>query len=228
MTKINELPPLERPREKAFRYGIESLSNVELLAILIGSGTANKSAIDIAYELLNNAKGLYSLFNTPYQEFTKIKGLKKTKAVKLLATFELTKRYENSKIEEKTIVPNSEFVYQKVRPNLIGVTREFFILIMCNKNRRIIHEEILYKGVEDNVPFSLKDVLCTLLLHKASSFYIVHNHPNGILLPSISDTELTNQLMNETRKLSIRLIDHLIISENGYYSFLDGKSHTKE
>ena len=138
MSKISDLPALERPREKAFRYGIEKLSDIELLAILIGCGTVEKSALDIAYELLKNSKGLYNLFQTRYQDFLKIKGVKNSKAIKLAATFELGKRYEISKTNLSQKIENSNEAYQHIFPLISNQNNEIFILLILNKKKEII------------------------------------------------------------------------------------------
>lgn len=219
MGKIQELPKSERPREKAFRYGIEKLSNMELLAIIIGSGSKEKSALDLAYDLLNSKNGLFALVNTPYQEFTKCKGIKDITAIKLAATFELGKRYEILRNDTEKYEVDNDYIFHHVLPQIMGSTREMFILISLNKKKEIIHEETLFLGVEDNVPFSFKHVLSILLIHKTHYFYIIHNHPGGILEPSEIDKEITCKLLIDSRRMGIIMVDHLIINENGYYSF---------
>lgn len=223
MGKIKDLPINERPREKALRYGVKSLSNEELLALLIGSGSKEKSAIDISYELLSNYGGLTSLFNAPYQEFKKIKGMKEVKSIKLAATFELGLRYQMLTLESASTYYDSVSIYNLIKPKFINENREIFILLILNKNRKIIYEEILYKGIEKAVPFSSKDVLGTLLVHKGYYFYLIHNHPNGILEPSFPDIQLTENCMKETRKMGFKMIDHLIVSDKGFYSIFEHK-----
>lgn len=223
MAKISELPVSERPREKALRYGVKSLSNVELIALLIGSGTKDKSAIDIAYELLSNSKGLYFLYNTPHQDFEKVKGMKNIKAIKLAASFELGRRYEILKEEQSLELINSEYIYRHVKPLIFGESREVFLVIILNKKKQIIYEETLFKGVDDFVAFSSKDVLSTLFIHKGFYFFLIHNHPTGVLTPSIADLKLTEKCVIEARSLGFSMLDHLIVSENGYYSFFEQK-----
>lgn len=220
MGNINELPILERPRERAYRYGIDKLSNVELLAILIGSGYKENSALDISYNLLNKYHGLSSLFRAPYQEFLKVKGLKKAKAIKIAAAVELGKRCQILDKEAQQKDNDSEAIFQRVFPKIAHLEREVFILIILNRNKQIIYEETMYKGIEDNVPISIKDVLCTLLVNKGKYFYLIHNHPDDILAPSNADLEITQKMIVETRKLRITMLDHIIVGPSGYYSFL--------
>lgn len=227
MGKIQDLPLLERPREKAFRYGVEKLSNMELIALLIGSGCKDYSALDISYNLLNSKNGLFSLMNTPYQELTKCKGIDSIKAIKLAAVFELAKRYEITRNETQEVEVNSDYIFEHVRPEFIGETKEKFILIILNRKKTIIHEETLFVGVESNVPFSFKLVLSTLLIHKAHYFYVIHNHPSGDVVPSEIDKEITRKLMFESRKMGIKMLDHLIIYENSFYSFMDDSVQKK-
>mgnify|MGYP004449921751 CR=1 FL=1 len=221
MSKITELPILERPREKGFRYGVEKLSNIELLAILIGSGGKDNSALDIAYDLLISKNGLFSLVNTPYQELTKCKGINSVKAIKLAACFELGKRYEMLRNEITEIEVNSEYIFHHVLPVFYSEAREKFMLVILNRKKQIVHEEILFLGAESNVPFSFKQVLSVLLIHKAHFFYIIHNHPGGLLEPSDNDLEITRKLIFEARKMGMKMLDHLIIYENSYCSMME-------
>mgnify|MGYP003293017914 CR=1 FL=1 len=220
MGKINELPILERPRERAYRYGIDTLSNIELLAILIGSGCKENSALDISYNLLNKYNGLSSLYHVPYQEFLKVKGLKKAKAIKIAAAVELGKRCQILEKESQEKSSDSEAIFQRVFPKIAHLEKEVFILIILNRNKQIIYEETMYKGIEDSVLFSIKDVLCILLVNKAKYFYLIHNHPDDILVPSNADLEITQKMIIETRKLRMTMLDHIIVGPSGYYSFL--------
>ena len=117
MSRIVDLPLSDRPREKAYRYGIKTLSNHELLAILIGSGYRDTSAVDVAYQMLSESHGLFSLVNKPYTDLINFKGIGKSKAIKIIAAFELVKRFEVAKNEEVKI-RNSQEVYQRYKPLL--------------------------------------------------------------------------------------------------------------
>jgi len=220
--KIKDLPLLERPREKAMRYGIKSLSNEELLAMIIASGSKGNSARDIAYNLLSNSNGLFNLSNYQLCDFLKYKGIHKTKALLLLAVFEISKRIVVNQKESEESDINSSYLFEKYSPLLRNEYQECISLIMLDRYQKIIHEETLAKGGQNSVPFSLNDICRELLNKKARYFYLIHNHPSGDFTPSTEDIMLTEQLIIEVKKFGITLLDHLIISNSGYYSFKEG------
>ena len=222
MGKITDLPIVEKPREKAERFGIDFLKDEELLAIIINSGTVGHSSLDIARDLLNECHYLEELLNKPTAYFYTFKGLKKAKAIKLLAVLEIAKRINKKQrliYEEKTAI-NSESLYQRYAISLSRITQEVLAIIILNKNKQIIYEKILYQGNDNNVPVSIREILRLLMIHNGYYFYLIHNHPNSSLLPSQNDIAFTTKLEEKTKHLNVHLIDHLIISQTGYYSFL--------
>ena len=223
MGKINDLPKLERPREKALHYGIEKLSDYELLAILIASGCKDSSAIDIAFAMLRNSNGLANLVTKQFSDLVHIKGMGKIKAIKIEAAFEIARRFQSLKQVEGEEALDSDMVFQMFRPrllNIFNVNYENLYLIILNKQKRIIHEINLYKGNENYV---MRQIIQQVLLHNGHFFYIVHNHPSGELKPSEDDVIFTLAIVNECKKMNIKMIDHLIIAEKGYYSFLSSR-----
>lgn len=220
MAKIKELPVLERPREKAYRYGIEKLSDHELIAILIGSGSMNNSAVDIAYQMIRDSHGLFNLVQKPFSDLVNYKGIKKDKAVKIIAAFEIAKRFNSLTPNEEEIPINSEYIYQKYQSRIANCIQEHVYLIILNKKKQIIHEVNLFKGNERSVNYSITQIIQQVLIHNGSYFYIIHNHPNGTLYPSEGDMNFTSMLIREAKKLKIQMIDHLIITNHGYFSFL--------
>ena len=222
MSKIEELSTLDKPREKALRFGIETLSDVELLAIIINVGTTGHSSLEIAKDIIDEAHSLSNLFNKPYQYFQMFKGLKSAKALKLAAVMEIARRTSEKQrlvYEEKAEV-NSESLYQRYALSLVGQVQENFIIIILNKNKQIVFEKTLYKGDDSNIYLSTRDILHLLILNNAYYFYLVHNHPNNSPFPSESDKTFTKKISNRAAKIGIKLLDHLIITQNGYYSFL--------
>ncbi len=218
MARIHDLPELERPRERALRYGIESLSNHDILALLISSGCRDKSAMDIAYDLLSQSRGLNNLVNMPFVDLLSHKGIGKNKAIKIVAAFELAKRFQISQVENK-IVEDSEEIYQRYKHVLSNSNQEHVYLIILNRKKQIIHEVNLYKGTEDSVNYSHLHIIEQIILHRGAYFYVVHNHPNGSLSPSEDDIFFTTELIRQCNKFKIVLLDHIIVSRNGYYSF---------
>ena len=228
MSKISDLPPLDRPREKALYYGIEELADHELLALLIGSGSQNSSAIDIAYFMLRDNSGLANLVKKPLTDLLNYKGMGKGKAIKLIAAFELAKRYQNKNHIVDEIISDSEMIYHRLKKtfsNYPYVYQEYLYLIILDKKKKIIHEMNLYKGNESSVSASTMQIIQQVIIHSGKYFYIIHNHPSGILRPSEEDVFFTFNLINECPKFSIELLDHLIISQNGFYSLLKHETH---
>ncbi|HPY79429.1 MAG: DNA repair protein RadC [Erysipelotrichaceae bacterium] len=219
MGQIRDLPPLERPREKAIRYGIESLSNVELLAIIIGSGTKKNSALEIASKILSDKNGLINIFHCPYQDFIAYQGLNKASAIKLSATFELGKRYQIGKAESQDAIGDEKTIYLKYAPTLAREVQEKIVIIVLNRQKKIVYEHILSIGSENNVSCSMRDILRILVLNKGTYFYLIHNHPGNIIEPSEADIAFTSSIIAEAKRIGFSLLDHLIIGEKGAYSF---------
>ena len=225
MSKIDDLPTLEKKKKKAARFGIETLSDEELLALIINVGTVGHSSLDIAREVLNDCHSLSALYNKPYQYFHSFKGLKRVNALKLAATIEIAKRMnEKTRLiyEEKAEV-NSESLYQRYALSLVGKFQENFVLVILNKNKQIIFEKVLYKGDEENMSVSHREIINLLVLHNGYYFYLIHNHPNNSLLPSNFDITFTEKMNRRAEKIGVKLLDHLIIGQTGYYSFLHSK-----
>ena len=216
---IKDLPKLDRPREKAIRYGVDSLSEIELLAILISSGYKGVSALEIAATLLTKFNGLCNLSKAELNDIIKIKGLKRAKALNLLVAFSLSKKLLLKKEELDEEVVTSDYLYNKYKYQLLSNKQENLVLVMLNNARKIIHEKVMYIGTEDNIIFSYKDVWRELLNNHAKYFYLIHSHPGCNSEPSSKDKIFTSEIFLESNRINIPMIDHLIIGENGYYSF---------
>lgn len=220
--KIKELPINERPREKAIRYGIDKLSNEELLAILIRTGSGKQSALDIAHTLNGQSGGLNNLFHRSYESIVNTYGIGPSKALILTTCFELCKRYSNISYGESGKI-DGEKLYLRYLEKLNDKNNENFVLVILNRKKEIIYEETLFIGSEHLVSCPLDEVIKKVIIHNGKNFYIIHNHPSGDSSPSSSDIYVTDELMRLSKKLGIKLEDHLIISENEYYSFKDNK-----
>ena len=219
MGTIHDLPTLERPREKALRYGIESLSDGELLTIVIGSGYHGENASDLANKLISTYNGLEGLSVAPIHDVAKQKGIKSNKALLLAAIFEIHKRLNIKRVEKEGEMANSDYLYKKYSPQLVDASQEVLILVLVNKRRNIIRESLLYKGTESDVVFSYKEMWRELFIHNAYGFYLIHNHPNNQANPSKKDVIFTGEIIRESQKIRIPMLDHLIIGDDGYYSF---------
>lgn len=216
MVKIKSLPANERPREKALINGVETLSSVELLALIISNGTKNNSAIEIAFSLLSEFNGLENFYKVTLNELTKINGISKIKAIKLLAIIELSKRINKSKpleiINEKTLIT----YFKKIFDN---TNQEKAYIVLTNKRKELLFIKEIFTGSENCLAFSSKIVLSYLLKYNADYFYLFHNHPNGNPKPSENDIATTQSLDFICLTIRAILLDHIIIGKNEYYSF---------
>ena len=222
MGKITDLPTIEKPREKAERFGIENLKDEELLAIIINSGTPGHSSLDIARDLLNECHTLEELLNKPTAYFYSFKGLKKAKALKLIAVLEIARRINEKQhlVSEEKEAVNSKSLYQRYSISLGRITQEVLAVIILNKNKQIIFEKILYLGDDGNISVNIRDILRMIMIHNGYYFYLIHNHPNDSFLPSEADIAFTKRIEEKARHINAKLLDHIIISRKGYYSFL--------
>ena len=222
MGKIKDLPKIDKPREKAERFGIETLKDEELLALIIDFGTVGHSSLDIARDLLDDCHYLNELLYKPKQYFLSFKGLKTAKALKLMAVVEIAKRISEKQrlIYEEKIPITSDSLYRRYSLTLAKLTQEVLAIIILNKNKQIIYEKILYQGDDSNIIINSRDILRLLMLHNGYYFYLIHNHPNNTLYPSELDISFTKTIEEKAKLFNVKLIDHLIITQNGYFSFL--------
>ena len=226
MNRIKDLPVYERPREKAIRFGIETLSNDDLIALLIGTGYRDVSALELAHKIISDNHGLFNLFRLPYAGLLDVKGIGPGKALILSACFELSKRYDASRFLDEEII-DSDILYQRYVSRLRSLNKEVLIVVVLNRKKRIIYEEIVYKGSEKSVDCPPEEIVKKVLIHTGKYFYLIHNHPSGNCLPSDGDISLTTEVMNKAHRLHVYLLDHIIIGSNGYYSFTE-RSNSKQ
>jgi len=219
--RIKDLPEAERPREKALRYGIASLSNIEILALVIGSGVRDQSALDIAAHLIAEAKGIHHIENCSLERIEKIRGIKKISALRLAAVFELLKRVEKTRLECVSEPVHPKAIFEKYKLEFARETQEQFALLFLSRRRMITGEKIMYKGTAEYFPIAIGEILSELLANKCFAFIVVHNHPSGETQPSDDDLISTKMLASEAARLKIKLVDHIIISDRSYFSFAE-------
>ena len=214
--KISDIPINLRPREKALAYGIEELSDQELLALIIGSGGRGNSAIDIAGELLKtHANSMESLSSTNYQSLLGYLGLKKSIALRLLATFEFHKRLNSSKYKNTLKIESIHDVYLRYK-NMEDLDHEELVVLMLDLKHRIIKEKTLYKGTFDSCNIDIREVIQELILARAKYFVLIHNHPDEKNTPSEDDIFTTKVIEKAAKNMGIILLDHLIIFKDGF------------
>ena len=225
MGKIQDLPVTEKPREKAERFGIESLKDEELLALVINSGTIGHSSLDIARDILFDCGNLSLLINKPSLYFYGFKGLKKARALSIIAALEIAKRVNEKQLfnNEENQVVTSEILFRRYSFRLSGSTQEELIIVILNKNKQIINEQSVYRGDDNNIMINYRDILRLLMIHNGYYFYLIHNHPNNTFLPSDADVLFTKKIEEKAKQIHVKLLDHIIISKSGYYSFLQEK-----
>ena len=210
------------PREKALQFGIEALSDKELLAVLIGSGGKDNSVFEIVDSLIRTYGSLGVLFKVNYRDLIAQKGLKYGKVLRLLAAFEIHARLNRPEYKMNIILDDTYKIYRRYH-YLENYDQEILCLVMLNKKRRILKEKILYQGTSEGFNLDVKEVMSEVLISKSSSFLLLHNHVEDEHSPSMDDIVSTRIIKNSAEKLGVRLLDHLIIYNGGYYSFKEDK-----
>ncbi|MBQ7890222.1 MAG: DNA repair protein RadC [Erysipelotrichaceae bacterium] len=214
---IQNIPISERPREKALQHGVESLSNRELLAILIRHGTSGNSALDIADSLLKD--GLLALLNSSLSDLTNIKGIKQVKALELLAWFELSQRIAYEKMIESDSLSNPDAIVHWCRLKLGSLSQENFLVIFLNVRNKVLGYKVLFTGTVDSAIVHPREVFKEAINASSSKILLVHNHPSGHLEPSPQDLMITDNLCSAGKMMKIPVVDHLIVSNTDYFSF---------
>ena len=213
----------DRPREKLLTKGAAILSDSELLAILINNGNKEKSAVELAKDVLKlGGQNLNELGKLSLKDFQKIKGIGEAKAITIAAALELGRRRHATAALEKTIIKTSADIAQYMRTRIKDFGYEVFAVLFLNKANKINHFEIISRGGLTGTVADPRIILRIALEQGATSLVLCHNHPSGNLRPSKADEELTEKIKMAARYLDILVMDHLIVSEEGYFSFADG------
>jgi len=216
--RIKDLPPETRPREKFIKYGPSSVSNAELLAILIGSGTRKISAIDLANKILSDAGGLRELAKKGLGDLKKYKGIGLKKAVVICAAFELSRRIQSEPISQKPQITSPGDIAEIFKPRLADLNREILIVVLLNTANRIIKEVVVSEGNLNSSVIHPREVFKPAIDELSASVILVHNHPSGNPEPSKMDIEVTRQIYRAGEIIGIKLLDHIIIAGDKYTS----------
>ncbi len=222
--KIKDLPILERPYEKLINYGAQSLTNEELIAILIRSGTNQYSAKELASIILMKLNNIGDLNNFNYTSLINIKGIGIKKSCVLLAAIELGKRINNytpSIVNKK--LNSSRLVYDYYRHILADKKQEYFYCVYLDNSKKIVFEKLLFIGTTNYSVVHPREIFKEAYCYSASAIICVHNHPSNNILPSKEDFALTKNLVEIGSLLGIKILDHIIIGRDNYYSFLENK-----
>lgn len=220
--KISQLAEEDRPREKLVLKGKSALTDAELIAILIGSGTPSVSAVDLSKHILAAVNyDLRSLAKLSIQDLKKFKGIGEAKAISIIAAMELGRRRKDSEPIAKPKITCSWDIYNLMRPELLDEQIEHFYLLLLSRSNQVIRKHLISQGGTTGTVVDSKIVFKIALEHLAQSIILVHNHPSGNLMPSEQDKRLTARLVKIGRELDLPVLDHLIFTDVGYFSFAD-------
>ena len=212
----------DRPREKMMFHGVSALSNAELLAILIGSGNTEESAVGLMRKVLAGyGNNLNELGKASIDELCRYKGIGPAKAITILAASELGKRRKEEKVEERVTILSSKDVYECFYPLMCDLPTEECWVLLLNQASKIIDKVKIGAGGLNATAVDVRCILREALLKRASAIALCHNHPSGNIRPSREDDRLTQQVNQASQCMNIRLVDHVILTDGAFYSYAD-------
>lgn len=220
--KVKDLPLDDRPREKLILRGAQNLSDAELLAILLRTGSKNESVIVVAQKLLKEFGNLAVLASKSVEELTHIKGIGKDKAAALVAAFELVRRIEfESKWYSNKKISSPKDIAELYIPLLRDELQEKFFVVCLSSSNRIIKHELLFVGTLNSSLVHPREIFKTALANNSANIILMHNHPSGNTEPSHEDISITRKISDAGKLLEIQIFDHIIIAGNSYTSFVE-------
>ncbi|MFW5992118.1 MAG: RadC family protein [Halanaerobiaceae bacterium] len=215
---IKEMPEEERPREKLIKHGAESLSDAELLALIIRIGNRDRTAVELAQDMLSHFGGLKSLNYAGIKELTDIKGIGRAKAVQIQALVELSRRLATLNGEKKEIIKSPADIADLLLPELRYLTQEVFKLILLDVKNQIIARPMISKGGLTSSFVHPREVFKEAINYSAAAIILVHNHPSGVPDPSREDIKITKKLIESGKIIGIDVLDHIIIGDGVFVS----------
>lgn len=214
-------PPSERPRERLLAAGPHALSDGELLAILLGTGTRGQSAAELARALLGEWGGLTALLGSTPAELERAKGLGPARIARLAAALEIGRRYLGAPIEPRCALTAPEDAARFFKARLLDLPHEVFCCLFLDTRHRLIRYEELFRGTIDGATVYPREVVKRALAHNASAVILGHNHPSGISEPSEADRNITMKLAKALALVEVRLLDHVVVSRGGHVSLAE-------
>ena len=212
----------DRPREKLLLKGKTALSNAELIAILIGSGNRNQTAVELSKDILHSFENqLHTLGKSSVQDLMAFKGIGEAKAISIVAALELGRRRKNEDLQQRTQICSSQQAYHYIAPVLEDLKHEEFWVVCLNKQNKVLQRYQISKGGIDSTIVDAKIIFNTAIKALANSIMLFHNHPSGNLKPSKVDINVTRKIINAGKLLDINILDHIIVGDNDYFSFAD-------
>nr|WP_269433276.1 DNA repair protein RadC [Gracilibacillus massiliensis] len=216
--KMKDVPKEDRPRERLLEYGPSSLSNQELLAILLGSGTPRENVHQLAEKVLRHFEGLRMLREVTIEELTEIKGIGQAKGVNILAAVEFGKRIQQYKEKEKYVIRSPEDGAEYVMEELCSLKQEHFVVLFLNTKNQVLHRQTIFIGSLNASIVHPREVFREAVRRSAASIICAHNHPSGDPSPSQEDIHVTKRLLESGKMIGIELLDHLIIGDHKFIS----------
>jgi DNA repair protein RadC len=216
---IKELPQEERPRERCLRCGPGALSTTELLAILLRTGTRGKTAVDLAGELLARCGSLRAVSALDTSEVAKVANLGQVRACQVAAALELARRFTEEEIKLAETLSGAEEAYKFLKPRLRDLPYEAFAVIFLNQKHGVLSYRELFRGSVHASSVHPREIVKAVLRENAAAVILAHNHPSGHVSPSPDDLRLTEDLKALLAHLDVRVVDHIILGGNGYFSF---------
>ena len=217
---IKELPDSEKPYEKFINYGPEYLSDAELLAVIIKSGTNGLKSIEVAQNFLNQKnRNLMNLYDVSYEEMLQLKGIGKVKAIQLKCIAELSNRITTTRYAQQISLRDARSIAAYFMEKLRHENQELLVLCMFDSQCRLLAEEIISKGSVNSSMVPAREIFVTALQKQAVHIVLLHNHPSGVSLPSREDDEATRRIAECGQMIGIPLSDHIIIGDHNYYSY---------
>ncbi len=220
-SRITDWPEDERPRERFLKYGPDRVSDVELLTILLRTGSLDVTAFDIARELLQRYGNFRGIDQRSIADLCEIKGVGEAKAILIKAALEIGKRLFIEKFDEKQKINTSEEIYELFRLHLRDLDREVFKIILLTSRNQIILEKTIFEGSLTESLVNPREIVKEALNHAAAAIIFVHNHPSGDPSPSMEDKQITSRLKMACELIGIRVLDHVIVGRETYFSFSD-------
>lgn len=220
---IREWSADDRPREKLLSQGEQALSTTELLAILLRTGCKGTSAIDLSRQVLAQFGSLRNMSHTNARDWKAFKGLGTAKVAQIKAALELGRRFREEELrEERPQIKSSRDVVDILMPHMRDLKKEVFKVVFLNSQNRIIAIEDLAQGTVNHASPIIREIFHRALEHFAAAIICAHNHPSGEVKPSPEDRQFTQKLIDSGQILGVKVLDHVIVGENRYFSFMDG------
>ncbi|MCI8793823.1 MAG: DNA repair protein RadC [Bacilli bacterium] len=219
--KVKEMPPSFQPRERMLKFGVENLSDVDLLSIILRTGTKDANVKEVSSSILASVGSITNMADVGIRELSKIKGVGNIKAITILAAIELGKRVVNKEIEINMLLNNSNIIHETFKSLFLNSQQEKVLAIYLDTKKRLISYKFIFIGTIDRSIIHPREIFNEALKVHASSLILMHNHPSNDLNPSKEDIAITNQIKECGDIIGIPLLDHLITNGKEYYSFYD-------